>query len=777
MKKLIYKTLALLLTFSIVFVSCEDDRPEPPGSIHGIVSDHNTQRPIQGVTVRVDERHMSVTGSDGRYEILNLPPGEFFLTASHPEYQERRTERVILNSGEQLQFSFSMERIPPALQLMNLDHPPVRIDSFAFGSEVGFVSDVFNIFNSGTESLNWQTVNSSEWISNIDVMSGTLRPGELQPVRITIDREKLNEGRNMYLLSVTSNRGSGRLTITATRPQAVPPSVTTQPVSVNLAAGTAVFNGTITNVGDPAHTQRGFVFGTTPNPTITSTVVPASGIGPGPFSSAAVSVPSGETFYVRAFARVGDQYPEYGNQVTFSTTEVSPYILLPGTNILVQSSDLGTMTWGTAQTACDISVISGYTDWRLPTRTELNLMYTHRSVIGGFTTAWYWSSTPAGGGWHWAVNFNPATTPRERDHGPSSSLRVRCVRTAGAQTAKNVSVGTQIGTLTAGTAGTVTFPVTTTNIANGAYTATVTNLPSGISVQGNVTINNNVGTLTLVGNAFTNAGTFNNLQLTIDGTQSSPFPLTISPPAARTVSVGSQIGTLIAGTAGTVTFPITTTNIANGAYTATVTNLPWTVSIQGQVTINNGIGTLTLAGNILTTAGTHSNLRLTIDGTQSLPFTLTISQVVAPTVAQVRFRKEITDAMLTQMALDDANNNELAHFVFGAAPSTSGWFNVPPGNHFPFFLDEFYLNDLHGGWRVLLPAPHSHNFVAGRRYTIVLSSHVESSGRVIDEGTIPASAPIASPPNVSRSPNQERERPVRSITPANTNTRQRIDTR
>lgn len=35
----------------------------------------------------------------------------------------------------------------------------------------------------------------------------------------------------------------------------------------------------------------------------------------------------------------------------------------------------------------------GHTDWYLPARTELNVLYTNRSAIGGFTTGYYWSST------------------------------------------------------------------------------------------------------------------------------------------------------------------------------------------------------------------------------------------------------------------------------------------------------------------------------------------------------------------------------------------------
>jgi len=97
----------------------------------------------------------------------------------------------------------------------------------------------------------------------------------------------------------------------------------------------------------------------------------------------------------------------------------------------------------------------------------------------------------------------------------------------------SVGIGTQ---LTVRRAGTATFPVTTTAIADGMYTAIVDNLPTGVTVQGDITITNGAGVLTLVGDTTTIAGSFGNLTLTIDGITSDNFTLTIvavgvAPPA------------------------------------------------------------------------------------------------------------------------------------------------------------------------------------------------------------------------------------------------------
>ena len=44
---------------------------------------------------------------------------------------------------------------------------------------------------------------------------------------------------------------------------------------------------------------------------------------------------------------------------------------------------------------CDALAYDGYTDWFLPSKDELNLMYAnlHKAGLGGFSDAGYWSSS------------------------------------------------------------------------------------------------------------------------------------------------------------------------------------------------------------------------------------------------------------------------------------------------------------------------------------------------------------------------------------------------
>ncbi len=187
---------------------------------------------------------------------------------------------------------------------------------------------------------------------------------------------------------------------------------------------------------------------------------------------------------------------------------------------------------------------------------------------------------------------------------------------------KGVSLGAQSGTLVAGKAGSVTFSVTTTNVVDTTYPVTLTGAPTGVSAS-DLTISGGTGTLTLTGDTSTVAGVIDDLTITIDEITSAQFTLTI---VARTVSVGAQSGNMLAGEAGTVTFPVTTQHIAANDYNVTLNNGPTGVTVQGQVTIAaNGSGTLTLAGNSSTTIGSTATLTLTLDGITSAAFTLKIT--------------------------------------------------------------------------------------------------------------------------------------------------------
>ena len=71
----------------------------------------------------------------------------------------------------------------------------------------------------------------------------------------------------------------------------------------------------------------------------------------------------------------------------------------------------GSLNWYAAGVARDYKG-GGYTDWYLPSRDELNLLYTQKVMVGGFSNAYYWTSTETSiGDAHFTIFFNGTNYP------------------------------------------------------------------------------------------------------------------------------------------------------------------------------------------------------------------------------------------------------------------------------------------------------------------------------------------------------------------------------
>jgi hypothetical protein len=78
-----------------------------------------------------------------------------------------------------------------------------------------------------------------------------------------------------------------------------------------------------------------------------------------------------------------------------------------------------------AAETCKNSTSGGHNDWYLPSRYELNVLYTNRVAITGFGTGNYWSSTEASNANARRQAFNTGTSSSSSKTGTAA---VRCIR-------------------------------------------------------------------------------------------------------------------------------------------------------------------------------------------------------------------------------------------------------------------------------------------------------------------------------------------------------------
>ncbi|MDP2903348.1 MAG: DNRLRE domain-containing protein [Methylovulum sp.] len=91
-----------------------------------------------------------------------------------------------------------------------------------------------------------------------------------------------------------------------------------------------------------------------------------------------------------------------------------------------QATDEATaLTWTAAVAAASAYNTGSVTGWHLPTKTELELLYEQKTVVGGFADNSYWSATEGSSGYAWYQNFYNGY---QDGNLKSGSYRVRAVR-------------------------------------------------------------------------------------------------------------------------------------------------------------------------------------------------------------------------------------------------------------------------------------------------------------------------------------------------------------
>lgn len=138
---------------------------------------------------------------------------------------------------------------------------------------------------------------------------------------------QLELGKTYYVRAYAKNEAgivfSSGTTSFSTNPNA--PSVTMRSVSnIDLGNKTAVFHGSVDTVGDPAFTEKGFVYSSTNNePTLSDLSIKVSGNTIGTYETKATNLDLGKTYYVRAYATNAAGTSYSSTALKFSTVATS----------------------------------------------------------------------------------------------------------------------------------------------------------------------------------------------------------------------------------------------------------------------------------------------------------------------------------------------------------------------------------------------------------------------------------------------------------------------
>ena len=421
MKKTLYFFFGLLLVCGI-YQACTPD-VELPGSIYGVVVESSHTEPLAGLGVELycvynDHKSLllkTVTYSDGHFEFVDLTPGEYFIKVVATGYDESTTEYyVLVQSAREARVDMQVKRLDThltvitmnpivdgrtrtiTLQLECTNHHSYEYDP----TELGFIYATHNnpISSGVTIKLNYGE--SLVKLTNLESNTYYVVAYAVNAVGITYGEIK------SFVLSDE-------------------PVVTTLEVS-NVTYTSATFQGEISYLGNNDVIDVGFVYsypswgGLEEKKSYVNVLTNNSKN----FSITVDGLEKNETYYVRAFLTTYSG-TFYGENITFRANPIQCPTFEYAGSVYSVSPDQGVHTWNDALDVCNSLNYADYSDWYLPDINELDVMYENKDLIGGFFSAYYWSSTEIDSSSAWRQNFGYGIDPTDSKSWPN---RVRCVR-------------------------------------------------------------------------------------------------------------------------------------------------------------------------------------------------------------------------------------------------------------------------------------------------------------------------------------------------------------
>lgn len=441
MKKCIIKLSALLLVCCVMLGCTPEEETEKLGTIYGIVT--VTGEPLKGIGVSlfVDDALLlkTVTYDDGHYEFSDLEPKEYTLKVEAEGYKTFSTI-VMVESGRQARADMQLTLVETGLQVITFEA--------VVSGNAALLQGHYHYNNSD----NYPEEKGFYYSTSTPVSNGTKVKTNDQESTSYYDRDFKVDVPNLmsgtyYVQAYAKNSKGTTFGDIKTFVISGDPFVNTLDAT-NVTQNTATLNGEIVFAGDPAFTERGFVYSryfsnpTIEDPESSTTKKIVSGTST-LFSANVDNLTNNVTYHVRAYA-TNANITVYGESVEFGAED--PYaniISIPTLGLMIQKYDISSgANWNTANTLCQNSTVGGYTDWRLPTKGELQSLYSYAvsvnwnvNSVGHFYhnssagSCDYWSSTSGYSSSHVFVDMNNGNSHDSYNYSSSSNVyRVRAVR-------------------------------------------------------------------------------------------------------------------------------------------------------------------------------------------------------------------------------------------------------------------------------------------------------------------------------------------------------------
>jgi len=438
-KKLTLGLLACLMMAAATIGCSKIDNTGKTGTIYGIVT--VTGEPLKGIGVSlfVDDALLlkTVTYDDGHYEFSDLEPKEYTLKVEAEGYKTFSTT-VMVESGRQARADMQLTLLETGLQV-------ITFEAVVSGNAVllqGHYHYNSNISGSYPEEIGFYYSTSTPVSNGTKVKTNDQESTSYYDYDFKVDVPNLMSG-TYYVQAYAKNSKGTTFGDIKTFAISGDPNVKTLDAT-NVTQNTATLNGEIVFAGDPAFTERGFVYSryfsnpTIEDPESSTTKKVVSGTSTS-FSANVDNLTNNVTYHVRAYV-TNANITVYGESVEFSTADPNANIIsIPTLGLMIQKYDISSgADWYTAESLCESSTIGGYTDWRLPTKGELQSLYSYgvsvnwnTNQVGYFyhnsaSDSRYWSGTKSSS---YSNPYYVQMSSGATDYLPSSyTYRVRAVR-------------------------------------------------------------------------------------------------------------------------------------------------------------------------------------------------------------------------------------------------------------------------------------------------------------------------------------------------------------